>query len=321
MLHKQTTTSFTMSAYTPAQISHYLDYISFPSALRSAPRDIHFLRTLHTHQITSIPYDNLSLHYNPTHMNSLDPQDLYNKFTSHGRGGYCMETAVFYKHILLGLGFSAYCAGARIRLRSEHGVPSGAYVGWVHCTNVVTLSDGRKYSCDVGFGGDGPTAPVLMEHGHSQRNLGAQEIRLVQREFPGAAAGPLFWFYQYRNSADAEWNDYYGFPEMEFTQADFNGMNFWTATAPGSFQIVQVLIVRFVRDDESEEVRVKGKYMLHNGKVKRNFGGKTELIMECKTEEERVEALKKYFNITLTEEQRKAIEGYRTELKKEANGA
>jgi len=226
-----------------------------------------------------------------------------------------METAIFYKHILLALGFSTYCAGARIRLRSEHGVPSGAYVGWVHCTNIVTLACGRKYACDVGFGGDGPTAPVLMEHGHVQRNLGAQEIRLVRGAFLGSVAGPEFWFYEYRNAAEAQWNTYYAFPEMEFTAADFEGMNFWTATSARSFQIEQVLVVRFVRDQEGEEVAVGGKYMLHNGKVKRNFGGKTELVLECRTEHERIAALQKYFNITLTEAQRKGIEGYRTELK------
>lgn len=224
-----------------------------------------------------------------------------------------METAVFFKHILLGLGFKAYSAGARIRLRSEHGVPSGPFVGWVHCTNIVTLDDGSKYSCDVGFGGDGPTAPLPMIHGATQRNLGSQEIRLVHEPFPGAAAGPLFWVYQYRNSSDAEWNTYYAFPEMEFTEMDFAMMNYWTATSERSFQIVQVLIVAFVRGEDGKSV--KGKYMLHNGKVKRNLGGKTELVVECLTEDERVQALQRYFGITLTEDQKKAIQGHRTELK------
>ncbi|GAB7342376.1 hypothetical protein MBLNU457_g0593t1 [Dothideomycetes sp. NU457] len=305
-----------MSAYSSSQISSYLDYISFPPSLRSAARDIHFLRTLHLHQITTFPYENLSLHYNPSHLNSLDPQDLFQKFTSHGRGGYCMETAVFFKHILLGLGFKAYSAGARIRLRSEHGVPSGPFVGWVHCTNIVTLDDGSKYSCDVGFGGDGPTAPLPLIHNTPQHNFGTQEIRLIYDSFPDATAGPLFWIYQYRNSSNSDWNTYYAFPEMEFTEMDFAMMNYWTATSERSFQIVQVLIVAFDRGEDGKSV--KGKYMLHNGKVKRNLGGKTELVVECSTEDERVQALQRYFGITLTEEQRKAIQGYRTELKGKA---
>lgn len=46
-----------------------------------------------------------------------------------GRGGYCMENSIFFNHVLRGLGFRAYLAGARIRLR-EGGVPRGGFTGW-----------------------------------------------------------------------------------------------------------------------------------------------------------------------------------------------
>lgn len=120
------------SAYSQEQIAHYLDYIEFPESLRSSttPKDLTFLTSLHKHQISRIPYDNLSLHYSKTHQNSLDPQDLYEKFTHNGRGGYCMETAVFFRHILKALGFRTYIAGARIRFR-KYGIPQGPYIGWL----------------------------------------------------------------------------------------------------------------------------------------------------------------------------------------------
>lgn len=120
----------TLSAYTSDQLARYLDYIEFPAALRpsSTPRDYCFLHTLHKHQISRIPYENLSLHYNPEHANSLDPQILYNKFTNH-RGGYCMEQTIFFRHILRALGFRVYTAGARVRLRKNN-VPQGPYIGW-----------------------------------------------------------------------------------------------------------------------------------------------------------------------------------------------
>ena len=120
------------SAYSLEQIGHYLDYICLPSKYRRDAHpvlDIHFLSTLHAHQLSAVPYENLSIHYNPEHKNSLDPQELYEKFLHNGRGGYCMENSIFFNHILKGLGFNAYTAGARIRLR-VNGVPEGDYIGW-----------------------------------------------------------------------------------------------------------------------------------------------------------------------------------------------
>lgn len=120
-------------AYTDEQVDQYLEYIQIPLQYRresNPPRDIQFLKALHTHQLSTIPYENLSLHYSKCHEISLDPQDLYQKILSRrGRGGYCMEVAICFNHILRALGFKAYLAGVRIRNRII-GVPSGPYRGW-----------------------------------------------------------------------------------------------------------------------------------------------------------------------------------------------
>lgn len=130
-----------ISAFSQAQLQYYLEHISFPLPL-SHPRDAFFLRTLHRCQITSFPYENLSLHYNVTHNNSIVPQDLYAKFLpafadsharSRGRGGFCFETCVFFLHILRALGFKAYSTAAKIRIRDHFTrVPSGPFVGPRH---------------------------------------------------------------------------------------------------------------------------------------------------------------------------------------------
>lgn len=120
------------SAYTEEQIDHYLEYISIPHRFhrKSEPnKDIEYLKSLHTHQLSKIPYENLSLHYSKDHKVSLDPQNLYDKLLNHGRGGYCMENSIFFNHILRGLGFQVYIAGARVRPR-VNGIPEGDYSGW-----------------------------------------------------------------------------------------------------------------------------------------------------------------------------------------------
>ncbi|KAJ3045614.1 N-terminal acetyltransferase, partial [Rhizophlyctis rosea] len=134
---------------------------------------------------------------------------------------------------------------------------------------------------------------------------------------------PKFWFYQYRNTPDAEWNTYYGFPEMSLGDHDLEMMNYWTSRAPESFQRNMMILVKFLREEVGEGKdggRIVGKVMLANGLVKRNLGGKTELVKECRTEEERVEALRERFGIELTQEQRDGIRGYVTELKETGSG-
>ena len=124
------------SAYTPSQISAYLHLIGLdpsyhPSANPPPKLDLFYLHMLHLHHISTIPYENLLLHYSPTRDVPLDPQLLYAKFMAgRGRGGYCMETSIFYYHVLKALGFHVYMAGVKIRLRDvETAVPAGDFIG------------------------------------------------------------------------------------------------------------------------------------------------------------------------------------------------
>jgi arylamine N-acetyltransferase len=120
------------SIFTPQEISDYLEYLGLPARYKdhaSIPKDIDFLRILHTYQIGRVPYENLAIHYSKDHQVNIDPKYMYKKITSgRGRGGYCMELCVFYYHLLLSLGFRVYQTGIRIRLRNGP-VPFGDYIG------------------------------------------------------------------------------------------------------------------------------------------------------------------------------------------------
>lgn len=122
------------SAYTPTQLDAYEEFVSLPPRFRRAAQPqltADYLTALHVHQLASVPYENLLLHYSAHHSVSLDPQNLYKKIVTdaRGRGGYCMENSIFFNHILKGLGFQVYTAGVRNRPRVG-GVPGGPYSGW-----------------------------------------------------------------------------------------------------------------------------------------------------------------------------------------------
>ncbi|WPH04104.1 arylamine N-acetyltransferase 4 [Acrodontium crateriforme] len=313
-----------LSPYSKEQVNRFLSFIDLPAKYHPGndhPRDLAFLSSLHTHMISTIPYENLSLHYSNERNISLEPEDLYRKFIIDGRGkgGYCMEDSLFYMHMLRALGFQTYTPGVRIRRRTN-GVPQGGYTGWVHLVNIVTLDDGTRWMVDIGFGGDGATKPMPMITGHVLPNIGTQEIRLIHDHIDEQSVRTdesRLWIYQYRNGLELEWNSFYAFPDIEFLHNDFRVVNWFTSANPISPQLADVLVVKFLRrknTDAPSDEEIYGKRMLVNGTIKENLGGKTKVLFECKTEAERIQALHEYFGITLTDEQRTSIRGWKTAL-------
>ncbi|KAJ3532357.1 hypothetical protein NM208_g8301 [Fusarium decemcellulare] len=313
------------SEYSHEQLEQFFNHIGLPQELRKKPQpSLRLLKALHIHTLSTLPYENLSLHYNASHDIDLDPQHLFRKMVTdkRGRGGFCMEIAILYNHILRAVGFDAYTAGVRTRGRLE-GVPRGDYPGWNHIVNIVTFPDGTKYHSDVAFGGDGATMPMPLTDGLVHHNLGTQEIRLVRDWIPHQVhrtEETKLWIYQYRNSADKEWNSFYSFPGIEFYALDWGVVNWWINTHPDSHQRRNVLTIKFLRRPMEQgasfegEQEIYGKRMLFNAVVKQNLGGRTESIVVCKTEEERVQALEKYFDVLLSEEEKQGINGYVSEL-------
>jgi len=100
--------------------------------------------------------------------------------------------------------------------------------------------------------------------------------------------------------------------------ADFNVMSWFTSTYPKQFQTFTPLVTLFLRRPNADvpgDEEIYGKRMMVNGTIKENLGGRTAVLKDCQTEEERVEALRNLLSITLTEEERVGIKGHVAELK------
>jgi hypothetical protein len=94
MISKSTTAQ--PGPFTTEEVQQYLDLIKLPKKFHpenNPPVDLEFLTALHVHTISTIPYENLDLHYSAKKEISLDPQHCFEKFVRRrsGRGGYCME--------------------------------------------------------------------------------------------------------------------------------------------------------------------------------------------------------------------------------------
>ena len=106
---------------------------------------------VYAHQC-SIPFENLSCcdYGEPV---VLDIPSLYDKIVNRRRGGYCFELNGIFAALLWALGFDAYSTMCRLA-RSDELRP-------VMHRGVVVRLDGKRYFCDVGYGG--PMAPFAIE--------------------------------------------------------------------------------------------------------------------------------------------------------------
>lgn len=117
----------TAPIFTRQQVADFFDLIDLPLQYRKpdkvAPSPM-LLRVLHTHMISTVPYETLVLHYSPTRRVRLDPQHLFHKIVrdGRGRGGYCLENNLLFLFMLRHLGFQVYPVGVKSRF-CINGIP------------------------------------------------------------------------------------------------------------------------------------------------------------------------------------------------------
>jgi len=133
------------------------------------------------------------------------------------RGGYCFEQNTLFAAALTAIGFEVATLEARVR-------PPGATSTLPRTHMVLRVDiDGRAWLADVGFGGDGPLAPVPLDGQVSEQADGAyrvaQEsdaIRALSRE------------------GRERWTDLYAFALTPALPVDFEVANHFTSTYPSS---------------------------------------------------------------------------------------
>lgn len=178
--------------------------------------------------------------------------------------------------------------------------------------NIVTIGDGKKYMVDVGIGATGPTQPLLLDAERSQvRNIAPADVRLLYDNIPeNTNPSQKLWIYQHRNDARSPWLPMYCFTQLEFLPQDYETMNFQTSQSRTSWFTYRIVVVKMVL----EEDEILGTLMLVGGDLKRRIKGLTLDSKACKTEEDRVQALERWFGIKLGDDERVGIRGMVTEL-------
>ena len=309
--------------YSRDELERYFDRVCLPQGRRvydvsslSDAEKLSFLSLIQKHHLVKVPWENLTLHYSWHTVINLNPQHLFKKIVNNpGRGGYCMEVNYFYHLILLSLRFDVYMAGSRI-----YRPQSDRYGGWTHVVNLVTIG-GIRYLTDGGFGGQGPSAPLALDPGGVCSQIAPAQMRVVKEPIPNNVdRSQRPWIYQHRHNQDGPWVPMYCFVDLEFTPADIESMNFAPSRSRYTFFTHKVVACRFTTENEAEVCggpgtpdedalrgEIDGSITINHDVLKWRRHGKKVVDMPFKSENERVKALKKYFGITLAEEDREAI--------------
>ncbi|KAH7028426.1 arylamine N-acetyltransferase 1 [Macrophomina phaseolina] len=313
--------------YSVAELHDYFNRIGLPQKYLDSPllsdktyaatkqHGLPFLQALTRHHTCNVPFENLELHYSAHKTITLNVADLYAKIVRQRRGGRCMENNTFFGTVLRSLGYEVRNCGGRVsramspfpEVRRNQGT---TYDGWNHMLNLVRL-DGEWYVVDVGMGAMGPNLPYPLQDGFETASVAPRRIRIQLRSIAESYAGQsnTLWCYDVcYNSVDngeSVWVPVYCFTETEFLPQDYEIMSWFTSTHERSFFTRYVTSTRMLMDEAREEI--VGSITLFEATIKQSIGSERKVLKECTTEDERVDALKEFFGIELTDEERKGI--------------
>jgi len=111
-----------MACYTSEQVDLYLKHINLASLAGNwHVRQMDDLKAfsqlalIQSHHLSRVPFDSVALHYSPTRLLSLHPEDLFQKVVMNSRGGYCMEVNALFGNVLRSMGYDVISVGGRVK--------------------------------------------------------------------------------------------------------------------------------------------------------------------------------------------------------------
>lgn len=202
------------SLYLPIpDVDSYLHRIGFrgPATTDRAVLD-HLIQA----HLQSVPFENIDIYDRGVPIDLGTPA-LFKKIVSKRRGGYCFELNSLFMSLLTALGFKCYAVAGRILWKKDY------YPPLLHRATIVEL-DGRRFFCDVAFGGPLAGRSLDMDSAGEQVTEtgifcflpGKREIELHSRSSDGDIP-------------------FISFSDRAVDPVDFVPMNYYCVNSPESF--------------------------------------------------------------------------------------
>lgn len=180
-------------------------------------------------------------------------------------------------------------------------------------TNLVTI-DKNTYLVDVADGSKSPCRPIPLTPDIEMDLVYPARGRLEYKSLAKHTdPKQRVWVFSTQADRETPWTEVYSFVEIEFFPDDFEVMNLATMTMPQSFFVQTVVATKLLLDPHTAEP--EGTLILFKDSLKRRVKERTEVIGTFDTEEQRVGALKHYFQIELTPAEQRAIRGLPSALR------
>ncbi|KAF7343852.1 Arylamine n-acetyltransferase 1 [Mycena sanguinolenta] len=335
----------TSSVYSPAQISRWLSKIQYPGDIPSFQPSLDSLCLLVRLSLTTFPFENTPLHYTAAHDMDITYEGLYKRLveTQGGNGFYCFGVNGLLFQMLKGLGFRVYTGSGRINEQAPGVTP--IFHAFVHMILFVQPIEGSNttYLVDVG---STLVRPILLAEGETVMGASTSEQHTLTRDArtdsslessPNSQTPQKFeWRLESVQAKDQAKSTrvMYSFIEDEFFEADFKASNEGIVGLTSGFFWENIVCTKYFWMDDSEvrEVdeaidtaaltpltRYMGRLVMAGDAVRRHIGTRTTVLRAMKTDEERAEALKEFFDIDIPQENLMHIQGRGAELKVRIN--
>lgn len=232
---------------TADELNQYLDRIglSEDEKCKLSPQDLlHRIQELHA---VSIPFENLQVILPNTNPLSVSFPSIFKKLVIDKRGGYCFEHSTLLYYILRSLSFRVEIQAARVILSTDP--PKDLNESLTHVFLIVSHNSFQKdqnYLVDVGFGGFGPSQPLLLGWDKITK-IGASgyifKPKLLTTDVikESKVIWQLIWFDLLRDEKPPL--ILYEFDICrEFTFCDIKLSNYWVSTHPNSIFVTNLFI-------------------------------------------------------------------------------
>ena len=196
------------------KISRFLQRIGMDPSTK-IEHTVEFLGQIQQNCVLNIAYENLDILAGKPLL--LEPEALYEKIVTRGRGGYCFELNGLLTHMLQRMGFAVSERFARF-LRGETEVPMRR-----HRITIVHLAD-ADYLCDIGVGQIAPRLPLRLEENVIQEQNG--ETYRFTRD---PRHGWVLWDLHHE-----QWREYICFSDDAVYAVDFLQPSFYCEKHPAS---------------------------------------------------------------------------------------
>ncbi len=166
---------------------------------------------------------------------------------------------------------------------------------------IIVIFEQDRYLVDVGCGIYGAIQPLLLSPGYTAPGLTSQELRLEFKKLAPDAASPPVWVYSKRDGDKKGWEEIYAFADAEFFAPDFHVLSYYTMKASPFTKLIMAQNVYEEADGQT------GRYSLLGNQLWKLVGDEQETMQTLETEEDRINVLKKYFKIFLSDAETAAI--------------